>query len=163
MTTLVVYFSQGGHTAAVATAIADRLGATTAVIEEQHARSGALGIMGGAAAALIGRPGTIKATGHDPAGFDLVILGTPVWVGAPAPAVTAYIDRHRHALDRVAFFCTEARSGGAQALARMQRRLGHPPLATLEVAEDALDEAALGQKLDGFLSGLETDRTDRRK
>ncbi|MEI4233689.1 flavodoxin family protein [Roseovarius sp. D22-M7] len=159
MSTLVVYFSQGGHTATVATAIAARLGATAAVIEEQADRDGVLGIATGAAAALIGHPSTIKATDHDPAAFDLVILGTPVWVGAPAPAVTAYIDRHRDALDRVAFFCTEARSGGAQALARMERRLGHPPLATLEVAEEALDDDALGQRLDDFLSELDETRT----
>ena len=162
MSTLVVYYSLGHHTATVGDAIADRLGATTSVIQDRRARTGALGLAVGAVEALLGRPGAITTSTHDPAEFDLVILGTPVWVGAPAPAVNAYIDRHRDALRRVAFFCTEARSGGAQALARMERRLGHRPLATLEMPEDVQNEAALGPNLDRFISDLDPDLSDAR-
>lgn len=158
MTTLVVYYSLNHHTATVGDTIADRLGATTSVIEEPRARTGAIGLANGAVGALLGRPGTIKATECDPAAFDLVILGTPVWVGAPPPAVNAYIDAHRTALGRVAFFCTQARSGGAQAFARMERRLGHPPLATLELAEDELGQHELDEKIARFLSDLDSDR-----
>ena len=158
MSTLVVYYSLNHHTATVGDAIAERLGATTSVIEEPRARKGALGLAAGAAGALLGRPSAITAAECDPADFDLVILGTPVWVGAPAPAVNAYIDTHRDALGRVAFFCTQAKSGGAQAFARMERRLGHPPLATLELAEDELGQHALDEKMARFLSDLDGDR-----
>ena len=158
MSTLVVYYSLNHHTATVGDAIAERIGATTAVIEEQGTRTGALGMAAGAIGAVLGRPGKITASGPDPAAFDLVILGTPVWVGAPAPAVNAYIDTHRDALGRVAFFCTQAKSGGAQAFARMERRLGHPPLATLELAEDELGQHALDEKMERFLSDLDPAR-----
>jgi flavodoxin len=154
MTTLVVYYSLNQHTATVGVAIAARLGATTAVIEEESPRRGALGLATGAAGALLGRPSAIRDGGPDPAGFDLVILGTPVWVGAPAPAVNAYIGAHRDALKQVAFFATQAKSGAAQAFARMERRLGHPPLATLELAEDELAETSRDEKVARFLSDL---------
>lgn len=159
MTTLVVHYSHNQHTATVADAIAKRLGATTAVIEEPQERDGALGLAGGAVSALLGRPSAIKEDGPDPAEFDLVILGTPVWVGAPTPAVNAYIDAHRDALKKVAFFCTEAKTGAAQAFARMERRIGHPPLATLELAEDELEGQARDEKLEQFLSQLTRDET----
>ncbi|MFO7757006.1 MAG: hypothetical protein R6V26_00790 [Roseovarius sp.] len=159
MTALVVHYSHNQHTATVAEIIANRLDATTAVIEETRARDGALGLATGAVMALLGRPSAIKPVGPDPAGFDLVILGTPVWVGAPAPAVNAYIDAHRDALKRVAFFCTEAKSGAAQAFARMERRIGHPPLATLELAEDEIEGPAREEKLEQFLSDLKRDQT----
>ncbi len=154
MTTLVASYSLTGHTATVANSIADRLEAKAEPIVEQSARGGLLGIAAGAVSALLGRKSAIAAPLRDPSEFDLVILGTPVWAGAPAPAVNAYIDRHRDALDRVAFLCTQGKVGAAVALTRMERRLGHPPLATLVVNEDEIGDSALDDKIEAFLSDL---------
>jgi flavodoxin len=155
MTTLVVNYSLTGHTATVANSIADRLGAEAEPIVEQSARGGLLGIAAGAVSAFLGRTSAIAAPLRDPSKLDLVILGTPVWAGAPAPAVNAYIDGHRDALDRVAFFCTQGKVGASGALSRMERRLGHPPLATLVVNEDEIGgSGALNDKIEVFLSDL---------
>ena len=109
MTTLVTYYSLTGHTATVADAIAARLDAETDPIVEKTARRGLPSIAAGAMNALLGRSSPIAAPTRDPSEFDLVILGTPVWAAAQAPAVNAYIDRHRAALDRVAFFSTQGK------------------------------------------------------
>ena len=154
MTTLVAYYSLTGHTATVADAIAARLGAETDPIVEQRARSGLLGTAAGAVNALLGRTSAIEAPARDPSEFDLVILGTPVWAAAQAPAVNAYIDRHRAALDRVAFFSTQGKAGAAATLARMERRLGHKPLATIEVNEGEIGRETLDNKIEAFLSDL---------
>ena len=160
LTKLVTCYSLTGHTATVADAIADRLGAKADPILEKSARSGLPGTAAGAVNALLGRASAIKVPARDPSEFDLVILGTPVWAAAPAPAVNAYIDRHRGALGRVAFFCTQGKFGAAGTLARMERRLGHPPLATLEVNEDEIGGETMDQKVEAFLSGLR-DAVDR--
>lgn len=157
MATLVVFYSHAGHTATVARVVADRLDATIEAIEEPRPRNGAVGLITGGAAALFGRPSVIKPTARDPSCFDLVILGTPVWVGAPAPAINAYIERHRRALGRVAFLATQARSGADTTFARMERRLGYPPIATLDLAETELSGPAFTDKLERFLSGLDRD------
>ena len=154
MTTLVTCYSLTGHTDTVGNSIADLLGAKTEPIVERTARAGLLGSSVGAVNALLGRKSAIAAPLRDPSDFDLVILGTPVWAGAPAPAVNAYIDRHRDALDRVAFFCTQGKFGAAGALSQMGRRLGHPPLATLVVNEDEIEDSALDEKIEAFLSDL---------
>jgi len=154
MTTLVAYYSLTGHTATVADAIAAHLGAETDAIVEQRARSGLLGAAAGAVSALLGRASAINVPARDPAEFDLVILGTPVWAAAQAPAVNAYIDTHRAALDRVAFFCTQGKAGAAATLARMERRLGQPPLATIEVNEGEIGGETLDNKIEAFLSDL---------
>src|SRR6056297_2396030 len=75
-------------------------------------------------------------------------------LGSSVGAVNAYIDRHRDALDRVAFFCTQGKFGAAGALSQMGRRLGHPPLATLVVNEDEIEDSALDEKIEAFLSDL---------
>lgn len=155
MTMLVTYYSLTEHTATVADAIAKRLGATADPILEQSTRSGLLDTSAGALNALLGRKSVIAAPLSDPSEFDLVILGTPVWVGAPAPAVNAYIDRHRDALERVAFFCTQGKVGAARALTRMEHRLGHAPLATLAVNEGEIGGSALDGKIEAFLADLQ--------
>lgn len=160
MATLVTYYSLTGHTATVADAIVEHLGAEADPIVAQSARSGLLGTATGAMNALLGRKSAIAEPAHDPSEFDLVILGTPVWAGAPAPAVNAYIDRHRDALDHVAFFCTQGKFGAAGTLARMERRLGHPPLATIEVNEDEIGGSTLDERIEAFLSDLR-DAADR--
>jgi len=130
------------------------LGAKAEPIVERSARAGLIGSAVGAVNALLGRKSAIAAPLRDPSEFDLVILGTPVWAGAPAPAVNAYIDRHRDGLDRVAFLCTQGKVGAGGALSRMERRLGHPPLATLVVNEDEIGDSALDEKIEAFLSDL---------
>ena len=154
MTTLVTCYSLTGHTATVAASIADRLGTKAEPIVERSARACLLGTAAGAVNALLERKSAIAAPLRDPSEFDLVILGTPVWVGAPAPAVNAYIDRHRDALERVAFYCTQGKVGAARALARMEHRLGHAPLATLAVNEDEIGGSALDGKIEAFLADL---------
>lgn len=154
MTTLVTYYSLTGHTASVADAIAARLGAETDPIVEQRARRALPGIAAGAVNALLGRASAIAPPGRDPSEFDLVILGTPVWAAAQAPAVNAYIDRHRATLDRVAFLSTQGKFGAAATLARMERRLGHPPLATIEVDEGEIGGETLDNKIEAFLADL---------
>src|SRR6056297_2143757 len=107
MATLVTYFSHTGHTAALAHQIAMRLGATEDPILERGGRSGTWGTVTGAIGAALGLGSRIAAPGQDPAGFDLVVIGTPVWVASAAPAVNRWIDDHRRAIDKVAVFCTE--------------------------------------------------------
>jgi len=154
MTTLVTCYSLSGHTATVANSVADRLGAKAEPIVERSARGGLLGTAVGAVNALMGRKSAIDAPQRGPSEFDLVILGTPVWAGAPAPAVNAYIDRHRDALDRVAFICTQGKFGAARTLERMENLLGHPPLATLSINEDEIGGSAEDEKIEAFLSDL---------
>ena len=154
MATLVTYYSLTGHTATVADALADRLGTKADPILEQSARSALPGTAAGAVNALLSRASATKVPARDPSEFDLVILGTPVWAAAPAPAVNAYIDRYQGALGRLAFFCTQGKFGTAGTLARMERRLGHPPLATLDVNEDEIGGETMDQKVEVFLSDL---------
>lgn len=100
----------------------------------------------------------IAEPAHELSEFDLVFIGTPVWAGVPAPAVNAYIERHRDALDHVAFFSTQGKFGASGALAGMEPRLAHLPLATLEVSEDDIGGSALDERIEAFLSDLQDAR-----
>lgn len=154
MKTLVTYFSHSGHTAALAHQIALRLGAAEEPILKRDPGGGALSFAGGILDAVLGRPAEVADAEHDPADFDLVVLGTPVWAAGPTPWATGYIDRHRGALPRVALFCTSAGAGDGRALSRLEARLGREAAARLSVTEKELKGEGLEAKLDAFLAAL---------
>ncbi|MDR1506850.1 MAG: flavodoxin [Treponema sp.] len=48
----------------------------------------------------------------DPAPYDLIILGTPVWAASPAPAMVSFLDRHDLRGKKTALFCCHAGGKG---------------------------------------------------
>ncbi len=153
MKTLVVCYSNSGTTMSVAECIAQDLRADLDAIEEVKARPPLIfagrkskatvgAFMRAALAAVFGRCSKIAETRIDPSGYDLVVVGTPVWAGSLAPAVRSYLKRHRHALQRVAFFCSAGDPSKMRVFNQMRGLSGQVPVATIAVrSEDARTEA----------------------
>jgi hypothetical protein len=78
-------------------------------------------------------PVEIKPAKRNPASYDLVVLGSPVWVGHVSSPMRAYLSAQSDMLPQVALFVTEGGSGGAKALAEMTALAGRRPVAILEI------------------------------
>jgi menaquinone-dependent protoporphyrinogen IX oxidase len=130
---LVVYFSRTGQTRAVVEGLANALGADIDAIEEAESRKGFFGYWRsvGEARKRLAAPGA--AARLDPSGYDLVIVGTPVWAWSMSSPVRAYLSANRARMKDVAFFATMGGSGARSAFAQMQAILGKAPVATLTV------------------------------
>lgn len=63
-------------------------------------------------------------TSADPADYDLVVLGCPVWVRTMAAPMRTYLVSHQHALDRIACFCTTGGGGAEATLAEIRALCG---------------------------------------
>ena len=150
MKTLVIYFSHTGHTQKIAEAIAAKYGSDMERIEEVKQRSGASGYLAAGRDAMFNRSGSIKATQKNPAQYDLIFLGTPIWAWSVSPPVRAYLAGHKTGLNQVAFFCTEGGSGGQRAFRQMADVIGRQPVATLEITEPDLKSGADSKKLQEF-------------
>lgn len=87
MNILVTYFSHTGNTADLAHQIAMRSGADEEPILEYDQRTGITGTVTGAIGALMGRPSSVTKPEKEPASYDLVLIGTPVWAAAAPPAI----------------------------------------------------------------------------
>lgn len=140
MRTLVVYYSRTGHTRQIAKEIAERCGADLEEISELHPRQGAWGAMLSAVQVLFGARPAIKPTGTNPDNYDMVVLGTPVWIQRPAPAVSSYLQQYGAQCKQVAFFCTEGGRGERQAFEAMHRLCHKEPKARWAVTEKQLPE-----------------------
>lgn len=150
MKTLVIYFSRTGHTQKIAEAIAANYGSDIEKIKEVNDWSGVSRYLAAGRDAMFKRPGSIKSAHKDPAQYDLIILGTPIWAWNLSPPMRAYIAGHKSKLNQVAFFCTEGGSGGKRAFRQMADLIGKQPVATLEVTESDLRTGADQEKLNTF-------------
>jgi len=128
---LVISFSRSGTTRKVAEEIAGRLQADREDIRESRSRLGFLGYVRSAREALGRRVIEIDATRHNPADYDLLVIGSPVWASNLSSPVRAYLTRHARQFRRVALFCTQGGSGAPAVLKDMSALCGQAPVATL--------------------------------
>lgn len=132
---LVVYYSRSGNTQMVARQLARACKADLEPIVDVHPRHRFTGYLRSAYEAALHKPGAIQDAEHDPALYDLVVIGTPVWCWNMASPVRTYLERHRRALRRAAYFCTYGGSGQDKVLGDMVQLCGRPALETLALCD----------------------------
>jgi hypothetical protein len=132
---LVVYYSRTGHTRQVASEIAAALGADLEEIVDPTPRSGLFGYLRCGREAYFRRLAPIVKGLHDPAHYDIVVIGTPIWNASLSSPVRSYVRRHRTALRHVAFFLTCGGFAIERVFLQMAEECGRSPAARLAVRE----------------------------
>ncbi len=151
---LVAYYSRTGTTQAVADELASRLGADVEAITDTRNRTGLWGWLGAGRDASKKSKTVIGPLGHDPAEYDLVVLGTPVWAWNMTPAIRTYILANREKFKKVAFFCTMGGAGDAKTFAGMAELCGQKPLATMALKADEVKMRQYQSAVSRFVAGL---------
>ena len=96
----------------------------------------------------------IGSLNHDPADYDRVVLGTPVWAGTMATAVRTFLADHGARLPEVAFFCTLAGKNPAHTFEHMAAASGRTPLATVALRAKDVKAGRHAEALKGFAERL---------
>jgi flavodoxin len=151
---LVVYYSRTGNTRTIAGELVSALKADVDQIDDRRDRCGIFGYLRCAREALQKRTVELVPPAYDPAPYDVVVLGTPVWAGNVSSPVRSYIAAHRAELGQVAFFCTQGGSGAAKVFRDMEELCGRSPLATLTVDEREIEKRSYAQRLRQFAAAV---------
>ncbi|MFO1327938.1 MAG: flavodoxin [Rubrivivax sp.] len=156
MKTLVVYYSRSGRTRSLARRLARELDADLATLHDRQSRAGWRGYQRSLFESVTGRDGDI-AWAPDTGGYDLVVVGTPVWCGRLSSPVRAWVRRRRGAMRRVAFFCTMASGGAERAQAELEQLLGRRVRAALALSSGEVARLVDGRPhaaIDRFVASL---------
>lgn len=132
MKTLVVYYSRTGITEKVAKTISKSLNGDIEKIIDLKNRKGVIGYLIGGGDAATKRLTEIKEAEKDPSLYDIVLIGTPVWVFTMAPAIRTYLTKNKDRFKKVAFFCTEGGAGSKRMFKEMENVCGKKPAAIFE-------------------------------
>lgn len=103
---LVVYYSNTGKTKKVAEKIAKEFNAEIEEIIDTKKRKGLMAIPKNILASIRKKGTVIEKTEKVPQNYDLIILGTPLWMFGPAPAIRTYLSKNDLTGKHVAYFCT---------------------------------------------------------
>jgi flavodoxin len=131
--TLVAYYSRSGNTQALARELGAALGADVEEIVEPRHRRGPGGYVRSLIDVFTGRSPPVAVPHNDPAKYDLVLLGGPVWAGHIASPLRSFAGRYAADAPQIAFFCTEGGQGAERAFAELQQVCERAPKATLVV------------------------------
>ena len=151
---LVVYFSRSGRTGSLAVAIAESLHGDLEEIAERRSRTGVFGSMRSGWEAVRERPAVIDAPMRDPASYDLVVIGTPVWAWTMSSPVRAYLTATKGHLRDVAFFCTLGGFGARRAFDQMQSLSGKAPRAVCYARQKDMESGAYRERVASFAKAL---------
>ncbi|MCL2320101.1 MAG: flavodoxin [Treponema sp.] len=103
----VIYYSYEGHCAQVAKILQDILRADLFEIKtvDGKKRTGLAKYFWGGGQVMRKIKPPIKPLPVDTGKYDLIILGTPVWAGSPAPAMVSFLAGKNITGKKVALFC----------------------------------------------------------
>lgn len=152
---LVVYYSRTGTTGKVAQAIASALGADVEEIVDSAERKGLMGFLRSGTEGMLGMPSAIRPPVRNPVGYDLVLVGTPVWAWSVSSPVREYLTWMGGSAKRVGFFITEGGAGGNRAFRQMEELCGKPPLQTLELTDLDRSGAEAAAKIEAFVESIQ--------
>ena len=158
MKTIVVYYSLEGNTQYAAERIAQALGAGLLRLRPKKAYpdSGFKKFFWGGKSAVMAETPALEPYDFDPAAWDRIILGFPVWAGNVTPPIRTFIKENDLRGKRIAAFACQSGAGAEKALSKLKAALGVDALEAELVLIDpkAKPSEANERKLAAFCDGL---------
>ena len=151
---LIVYFSMSGHTRNLAEELRAATGADIEEIVEVCPRRGVRGMLRALWDASLRRKTPIQGISRDPAAYDVLIVGGPIWAKHLAAPVRTFVERYGHGAKQIALFCTEGGQGAEVAFEDVEQLVGKRAIATLVVDAKHLEPTDHRSQLGRFVASL---------
>jgi flavodoxin len=149
MKTLIVYYSRSGITRKVAEELRHNLDCDIEELIDKKDRSGSLGYMRSVINALRKSPADLEEIKNDPASYDLVIIGTPVWTMKMSTPIRTYIQQNHPKFNNVAFLATAGGNNFEGTFSEMREIIG-TPLAEIGFQTKEVNEGTYKSIVAGF-------------
>ena len=156
MKILIVYYSRTGQTHRVAQDLAKHLSADSEELIDTTKRSGILGYLSGGRDAMKKSLTTLQPTSHNPADYDFVTIGLPVWGWNLTPAIRTYLAEHGPQIKKYAFFVTSGNTDAVKLLPCFAEVMPSEPQAYVGFSTAELQDATIYEnKMQQFISQLQ--------
>ena len=159
MKILIVYYTRTSTTRKVAETIQMELAHKGAQVDSERivdmtSRTGGIGYLKGGRDVIFKRTTRIEPAKHNPADYDLIIMGTPVWVGTMAPAIKVYLSQFQQHMKEVAFFTTQGGTKRQRVFDDLKVAVKKEPVAELMLTTLEVRNKEFRQKLSEFVDKL---------
>lgn len=152
MKTLIVYYSRTNTTRQIAEKIQKKLNCDIEEIKDNNEYKGTIGFLKGGFRATTGRGGKMAEISKNPADYDLVIIGTPVWSSNMATPIFTYIEKYHQDINNIACFCTCKGGGYDKALDKMGKVARKEPVSTMYLTSKDVENP--DEKINNFINNI---------
>ncbi len=155
MNGLIIFFSRTGRTRRVAEAIQEVTGFDLEEIKEKVGRGGALGYLKSGMESTRRMIPQIIPLKHDPAQYDIVVLGTPIWASNMSSPIRAFTTENKNKINNIALFCTGDGVEPKKVFISISELMGKEPTATFGlIGSEREDEEVVSRKIQEFAEKL---------
>jgi len=154
MTSLVLFYSRTGTTKKIAELISEKLSCDYEEIFDTKNRQGFFGWLRSGKDAMRKKLTILKEINKNPALYDLIIIGTPIWASNMSPPIRTYITQNKDNIKNVAFFCTEGSKGGENCFKKLADLSEKEPVATLEIKRKDIKKDTHLEKINEFIQEI---------
>ena len=156
MKILIAYYSKTGNTERVALDLSAKLTADIEKIIDKKKRSGILGYLFSGRDAMKKILTEIEPLKDDPAEYDLVILGMPVWGWNIVPAIRTYLTTNQNQIKNYAFFVTSENADAEKMTKYFSEVMKKEPLALVGFNSPQLkDIKTYDERIKTFVEAIE--------
>ena len=154
MKTLIIYYSRTENTKKIAETIQHHIKGDIEEIIDTKNRKGLLGYLRSGRQALAKKLADINEITHDLKAYDLIIIGTPIWVGTISTPIRAFIEHHKDNISQVAFFATSGGGKAKKLFDEMQQLLQKQSFATLSIKQKQLRKHTFEQDVKNYIEKI---------
>ncbi len=152
---LVVYYSLSGNTEKTAKGIANILNADIEKIIDKKKRSGVLNYLFAGRDAMKKKTTEINTPEKDPANYDLIIIGDPVWAWTMTPAARTYIEKFKNKFKNIAVFITSGNTSIEKIIPEFEKLIEKKTIAkTGFISKEIKDAKLYSEKLNNFIADI---------
>ena len=148
MKTLIIYYSRTKITEKIAKTIQKDLNCDIEEITAKKEYNGVIGYIKGGFDASANRVCEINKPTKNPADYDLIIIGTPVWASTMATPIYSYLKEYKNKIKNLASFCTCGGSGYTKTLNKISKITNKNPISTLYLTKEDIENPK--EKINNF-------------
>lgn len=150
MKSLVAYYSRSNITKKLAENIADQIGGDIEQVIPKVNYQGKIGYARGGKDALTEKIVELDALKYNPADYDVVYIGAPVWASRAANPIISYLKQNEGKFNDVKFFLTAGSSGFESSFEQMEK-YSKKPLKTLALTTKEVKKDLFEEKMKSFI------------
>lgn len=151
MRLLIVYNTRTNFTKKIAQELAEKLSADTEELIDLKKRTGPLGYITAGKDAAGKKLTELEPLRKNIYDYDLIIIGTPVWMGTMTPAVRTFLENQKHNIERFVCFSTQGSDKRQKVFDEINKVMGRNSEVNTFFPTKEVAKEKYGDKLEEFI------------
>ena len=136
---LLIYYSRTGYTKKIMNYLSEKTKSDIEEIKEDKDRSGIIEYIKSGYESLTKKKPEIHELKNDPADYEMVVIGSPVWASRMASPVRTFMTKYKNDINKAIFITCQKGTVNGKAFDDMEETLEKKEIKSLGLREEHVD------------------------